>query len=169
MGKEERSGGMIKLYHGGVKEIKKPFAKIGRHNLDFGPGFYLTRRLQQAKDWAMKTGRQQMERPVVNEFAFDLESVMEKCRYKNFEHYDSEWLDFIVGCRQGYDSSEMYDCIEGGVANDRVIDTVEGYINGTIDQQHALKELSKHQPNNQVCILNQEVINEYLTFINIVD
>ena len=160
---------MIKLYHGGVTIIKTPLAKIGRSNLDFGLGFYLTRRLQQAKAWAIKAGRQQMESPIVNEFLFDIDSVISNFRYKNFEYYDSEWLNFIVRCRLGYNSSEEYDCIEGGVANDRVIDTVEGYINGTIDEPHALKELSKHQPNNQICILNQEVIDKHLKFINTVD
>ena len=50
------------------------------------------------------------------------------------------------------------------MANDRVVDTVEGFMNGTIDEAHALAELSKHQPNNQICILNQEIIDKHLTF-----
>lgn len=35
-----------------VLEIPEPLAKIGRKNLDFGPGFYLTQIESQAKDWA---------------------------------------------------------------------------------------------------------------------
>lgn len=160
---------MITLYHGGVMVIEKPLAKIGRKNLDFGPGFYLTRRLQQAVDWAVKAGRQQMEKPVVNEYSLDFESLTKGYKYKVFEHYDSQWLDFIVRCRQGYDPSSDYDCIEGGVANDRVIDTVEGYINGTIDERHALAELSKHQPNNQICLLDQKLVDECLSFVKTVE
>ena len=57
-----------------------------------------------------------------------------------------------------------YDCIEGGIANDRVIDMVEGYIAGTVSAEYALQELSKHQPNHQICILNQQVIDKYLHF-----
>lgn len=35
-----------------------------------------------------------------------------------------EWLDFILNCRRGMDSSE-YDIVMGGVANDKVFNTVE--------------------------------------------
>lgn len=40
------------------------------------------------------------------------------------------------------------------------------YHGGTdlMDLNTALGELSKHQPNNQICILNQEIINKYLVF-----
>jgi hypothetical protein len=50
------------------------------------------------------------------------------------------------------------------VANDRVVDTVNLFIAGLIDLNGALRELSKHQPNNQMCILNQDVINKYLIY-----
>jgi hypothetical protein len=58
-----------------------------------------------------------------------------------------------------------YDVVEGGVANDNVIDTVEDYIRGRMSAEAALMELSKHQPNNQFCILNQEIIDKFLRFI----
>lgn len=38
---------MITVYHGGTERVEKPLAKVGRKNLDFGHGFYITRRLQQ--------------------------------------------------------------------------------------------------------------------------
>ena len=34
---------MITLYHGTHLSIPEPLAKVGRKNLDFGPGFYLTK------------------------------------------------------------------------------------------------------------------------------
>ena len=58
-----------------------------------------------------------------------------------------------------------YDIIEGGVANDRVIDTVEAFKAGQISEEKALKELSKHQPNNQICILKQAVADKYFKFV----
>ena len=33
-----------------------------------------------------------------------------------------------------------------------------------MDLNTALGELSKHQPNNQICLLNQDIINKYLIF-----
>lgn len=155
---------MIEVYHGGVERIETPLAKVGRKNLDFGSGFYLTRRLSQAEEWAVRIARQRIESPVVNVYDLDMDEIRKNYRYLHFECYDSEWLHFIVSCRGGYDSSADYDCVEGGVANDRVIDTVEGYINGTIDEAHAISELSKHSPNNQICILNQDIIDRHLIF-----
>ena len=54
--------------------------------------------------------------------------------------------------------------IEGGVANDRVIDAVEAYINGYADVEHTLRQLVYHKPNYQICILNQQITDEYLQY-----
>ena len=57
-----------------------------------------------------------------------------------------------------------YDIIEGGVADDRVIDAVEAYINGYADVEHTLRQLVYHKPNYQICILSQEIVDKYLQF-----
>jgi hypothetical protein len=54
---------------------------------------------------------------------------------------------------------------EPGVANDRVIDTVEAYMANLMPLETALRELSRHQPNNQLCIASQKVIDECMTFV----
>lgn len=155
---------MIRVFHGGTETVKNPLVRVGRKDLDFGRGFYLTDIRSQAEGWAMRVARQRLEPAMLNEYSFDKEEVEQNYRYRIFEFYDAEWLHFIVACRRGYDPSTEYDCVEGGVANDRVVDTVEGFMNGTIDEAHALIELSKHQPNNQICILNQELADKYLRF-----
>ncbi len=85
-------------------------------------------------------------------------------RFHKFEAYDREWLHFIVNNRDGGDDWRQYDIIEGGVANDRVIDTVENYRAGLIDEDTALRLLSMHQPNHQICITRQEVVDRFLRF-----
>ena len=100
----------------------------------------------------------------INEYLFDFENAIKEYRYKKFERYDSEWLHFIVSSRNGKKVWKDYDIIEGGVDNDRVIDTVEAYKAGQISEENALRELAKHQPNNQICILKQEVVDKYLQF-----
>lgn len=45
---------MIELYHGSYTAIDKPLADVGRTELDFGPGFYLTRFREQAERWAKR-------------------------------------------------------------------------------------------------------------------
>lgn len=160
---------MITVYHGGTEKVDKPLVRVGRKDLDFGPGFYITNIRTQAEGWAARIARQRVEQPVLNEYQFDEEKAKRQFRYRKFEQYDAEWLHFIVDCRRGYDASVDYDCVEGGVANDRVVDTVEGFMNGTIDETHALSELSKHQPNNQICLLNQELVDECLKFEQVIE
>ncbi len=60
---------------------------------------------------------------------------------------------------------KLYDIVEGGVANDNVIDTVEDYENGIITAEQALGQLRYKKVNHQICILNQEIIDKYLVFI----
>ena len=73
------------------------------------------------------------------------------------------WLEFVVACRKGIDKTN-YDIVEGGVANDQVIDTVEDYENGRITAEQALDQLKYQKPNNQICFRNQEVIDKYILF-----
>ena len=50
------------------------------------------------------------------------------------------------------------------MADDRVIDAVEAYINGYADVEHTLRQLAYHKPNYQICILSQEIVDKYLQF-----
>ena len=159
---------MITLYHGTYLSIPEPLAKVGRKNLDFGPGFYLTMIESQAKDWAIvissRKGRE--TKAVVNVYHFDIESAeADNVRIKRFDTYNIEWLDYVVDCRKGKDISLEYDIVEGGVANDNVIDTVEDYEKGIITAEQALGQLRYKKVNHQICILNQEVIDKYLLYV----
>lgn len=155
------------LYHGGTELIRHPICRIGRPNLDFGKGFYLTKMLDQAINWAKRQAANRQANPVVNIYEFDYRAAIAKSRFKHFLKYDEEWLDFILDSRQGIMPWADFDIIEGGVANDRVIDTIELYSLGIIDKKTALGRLATHQPNNQICILNQDIVETYLKFVKI--
>jgi hypothetical protein len=154
------------VYHGSTIEIAKPIVDLGRPNLDFGRGFYVTDLTDQAVRWAKRRATRLMTTAVLNIYDIDIEKVKATYRYLLFSRYDKPWLEFIVANRKGQNLWQSYDVVEGGVANDNVIDTVEDYMNGRMSADAALLELSKHQPNNQICILNQAVIDHYLHFIN---
>lgn len=81
-----------------------------------------------------------------------------------FESYDLAWLEYVIDCRRGGERQKLYDMVEGGVANDNVIDTVEDYENGIITAEQALGQLRYRKVNHQICILNQEIIDRYLIF-----
>lgn len=156
------------LYHGSHTEVSAPLAKVGRRNLDFGQGFYLTSLKQQATNWATivssRRGRNVAGKVSVYRFN-ESQAIADGIRFKRFEVYDIEWLDYVVECRRGRDISAEYDVVEGGVANDSVIDTVEDYEKGFITAEQALGQLRYKDVNHQICILNQQVIDRYLEFV----
>lgn len=41
----------MKIYHGSTQLVEHPLAGIGRENLDFGKGFYVTDLYAQAERW----------------------------------------------------------------------------------------------------------------------
>lgn len=152
------------VYHGSAESVPTPICKFGRPNLDFGQGFYVTVFRQQAVAWANNIARNRQQTAMLNRYRMDREAILQNMRCKVFSAYDAEWLEFIIGNRNGENPARDYDYVEGGVANDRVIDTVNLYTAGLMDLDMALRELSKHQPNNQMCILNQEIINKYFVY-----
>lgn len=87
-------------------------------------------------------------------------------RIKIFDSYNLEWLEYVVDCRKGGTKQTMYDIVEGGVANDNVIDTVEDYENNVITAEQALGQLKYKAVNHQLCILNQEIVDNYLSFVS---
>ncbi len=157
------------LYHGGTEAVLQPDCKKGRPDLDFGQGFYVTLLQDQAEGFARRKARDRKGNPVISVYEFDYDAAIKDCVYLNFEFYDEAWLDFVVESRSGLRPWANYDIVEGGVANDRVIDTVELYTIGILDKASALGRLSEHQPNHQICILSQTILDKYLKFVEVIE
>lgn len=162
-------GGRMILYHGGTEAVMQPDCKKGRPDLDFGQGFYVTLLQDQAEGFARRKARDRRGKPVISVYEFDFEAAIKDCEYLNFDFYDEAWLDFVVDSRSGLKPWANYDIVEGGVANDRVIDTVELYTIGILDKASALGRLSEHQPNHQICILSQAILDKYLKFVEVIE
>ncbi len=159
---------MITLYHGSYIAVDSPLVGLGRKKVDFGQGFYLTILHEQAKAWAEtiaeRKGRKAI--PIVSVYSLEYSSVKNSSfRVKIFDSYNLEWLEYVIDWRRGGDMQKLYDMVEGGGANDNVIDTVEDYENGIITAEQALGQLRYKKVNHQICILNQEIIDKYLNFI----
>lgn len=152
------------VFHGGTDVIEHPICKLGRLNLDFGQGFYVTNLREQAGLWAKQIADRRMKQPVLNRYRLNRDVVLKEARCKVFVAYDYDWLEFIVANRRGLNFAKDFDYVEGGVANDRVIDTINLYMAGLMDIDTALLRLSEHQPNNQMCLLNQVITDKYLLF-----
>lgn len=155
---------MIAVYHGGTEIVTHPLVNVGRSDLDFGRGFYVTDLQSQAEGWARKMASLRGSSPIVNKYLLSKTELEAHARYLKFENYDRQWLDFICKCRQEAQLPIPYDVIEGGIADDRVINSVKMYINGYIDAESALNRLRYIKPNNQICIRSQELADRFLKF-----
>ncbi len=149
------------LYHGSYTEIPQPDLQHSRNNVDFGKGFYTTPIYEQAVKWCGKFKRRGMD-GVVSRYTFD-EAAFSELKILNFETYSEEWLDFILSCRRGQDLTD-YDIVIGGVANDKVFNTVELYFDNLIDKAEAIRRLRYEKPNLQICFRTQAALEIYLHF-----
>lgn len=151
----------MKLYHSSSVSVEHPDTKHSRQYLDFGRGFYLTSLHEQAVRYAQRFKRRGQQ-AWLNTYDFYCEEDM--WNVKRFESYNKEWLDFVALCRDGKDTND-YDMVIGGIANDRVIITLDRYFTGEISQEEALGLLRFEKPNIQYCIRSEQMLKACLTFI----
>lgn len=134
--------------------------------MDFGPGFYLTNDRSQAEKWAKtKASRKKSGKACLNIFSFDSDAFKSAgFTIKRFDSYNVEWLDFVALSRKGEKPWDGLDWIEGGIANDSVISTVDAYVDGFINASQALDQLVNEELRHQVCIRHQDIIDRFLKF-----
>lgn len=149
------------VYHGSNVEVASPDVVHSRKTVDFGQGFYVTPIYDQAKKWSEKF-RRRGNPAVVSWYQVD-DRVFAETKCLTFDSYSEEWLDFILSCRAGQDTSD-YEVVVGGVANDKVFNTVELYFDGLIDKAEAIKRLRYEKPNLQICFRTQAVLDQYVKF-----
>ena len=154
---------MIEVYHGSYTKVDKPVLSFSRKTLDFGTGFYVTPVYEQAVAWAMRWLRR--NRPaVVNRYAFRDELLPELgVRIMDFPVYDREWLRFVADSRADV-QKDQYDIVRGGIANDKVFNTLELFFAKLISEDEALARLKYEKPNHQICIRRQDLIDRLLVF-----
>lgn len=157
---------IVEVYHAGTDIVDFPDCKRGRINLDFGQGFYVTDIYDQAYNFALAKSRDRKQPPLINSYLLNRKAIIEEAKVKIFNSYGEEWLDFIVACRSGKNIWKNYDYVEGGVADDRVIDTINMYLQGFISKDRALRNLRYLKPNNQICILSQDMLDRHLKFVD---
>ena len=156
------------LYHGSYIAIEKPDLSFSRLRTDFGRGFYLTPLKAQAVIWSQ---RFLLERgtAVVSSYRFlpqHEKNLPANVRILEFDAHNLKWLDFITACRLGQPVDTEWDLVIGGVANDKVFDTLQLYFDKLIGAQEAIGRLQYNKPNLQYCFKTQLLIDKYLQFID---
>ena len=125
----------MKLYHSSNVIVESPDTLHSRNYLDFGRGFYLTSLYEQAVRYAQRFKRRGQHAWLnTYEFSFDDDS---QWKILKFDSYDENWLDFVAQCRDVKDVGD-YDMVVGGIANYRVILTLDRYFAHEISQEEAL-------------------------------
>ena len=152
----------MKLYHSSNVIVEFPDTQHSRRYLDFGCGFYLTSLHEQAIRYAQRFKRRGQQ-AWLNTYEF---SIRDESQWSimRFDTYDKNWLEFVAQCRDGNDVGD-YDMIIGGIANDRVILTLDRYFAREISQEDALGLLKFEKPNIQYCIRSERMLQECLTYI----
>ncbi|MCL2417397.1 MAG: DUF3990 domain-containing protein [Bacteroidales bacterium] len=144
----------MQVYHGGYTEIFDIDLSKCQPNKDFGKGFYITKFRKHAETWAINMAGRYNKEPFVTEFTF-YERAFEEDRYKTlrFEDYCDEWLDFVVLNRDPAFTANRhdYDIVEGPIADDKVQNRINEYLDGIITKQDFLKELKYHEKTHQIC------------------
>lgn len=149
------------LYHGSYLAIPNPDLQHSREAVDFGKGFYLTPIESQARKWCEKHSRR-WSTMVVSRYELD-DAMLANLKVLEFKSYSEEWLDFIVSCRTEHDHTD-WDIVIGGVANDRVFDTLELFFDGLATKAQTIDKLRFEEPNLQYCFRTPRAM-ESLTYL----
>lgn len=128
---------MMKLYHGSDIEVSRPLVNIGRKELDFGPGFYVTSLYEQSIKWARRVSVvRNVVPPIVNVYSFDLDRCLsDHYRRLSLPHYDRQWLDFVVASRRGEQLSNIHSIGKDLTMQDQVLWRKTARIIGLIQQR----------------------------------
>ena len=154
------------LHHGSYTEIEKPDLRFSREKTDFGKGFYLTPIKAQAVRWAERFLRTHGAASV-SAYTFlpnSNDTLPLDMRVLTFDTYSVEWLHFIAACRLGQKLEQEWDLVIGGVANDKVFDTLQLYFDDLISAEDAIGRLRYDKPNLQYCFKTQTLIDTQIQF-----
>lgn len=144
------------LHHGSFMAIEKPDLQHSRSNVDFGKGFYLTPIAGQAAKWCERFKRRGKD-GVVSHYVFD-EGAKGELKVLEFDAYSEKWLDFVLSCRQEQDETD-YDLVIGGIADDKVFNTIELFLDGLIDKKEAIGRLRYEKPNWQMAFRTKKALS----------
>lgn len=140
---------MIYLYHGTDREFDVPLPERGRRGTDFGQGFYLTPHLDSAVNMAHRVARRRnsLESVVMCYSLDENQLVSAGLRIRSFLNIEPEWLRFVVANRYflqdapDHNIDKRWDVVHGFIADDRIVQLLDGLMKGTTSEEDVLKTL----------------------------
>ena len=151
---------MRRFYHGTNTVIDEIDLSYGRLRTDFGKGFYIGNNLGVARKWAvsqsMTTETPFVMRYVLNDTVFNLSDLSLNRLW--FSYPSVEWLNFVRDNRRiipmdipDKEPRHNYDIVYGPIANDKVADVVDEYIDGIITAEESIRRIKVIPSVFQMC------------------
>ena len=156
--REILSAKKAQVYHGSDILIKEPKIMQPVRALDFGPGFYTTANINQAKSFAIKVrDRNDSAETHISIYTLNID-LIKKQTTLYFDKPDKKWLDFVSENRNGTYSGQIYDVVYGPVANDTIFKTFIAFQNGILNEKETLKRLKIRDLYNQLVFTNDDAL-----------
>lgn len=132
----------MRLYHGSNQFVIIPNLTMSKLLKDFGQGFYLSDKMEQAEKFAKQKYEQlKIGSPCVSIFDFDEKKMTDGTHnVKIFFEYSVEWANFILKNRSTGEP-HGFDIVYGPIADDGVTFQLRRYLAGAISIEALVEEL----------------------------
>lgn len=158
----------IKIYHGSEKNIIKPIFGEGKKNNDFGLGFYCTKDINLAKEWAVSS----LKDGFANKYILNIE-YLKILNLNSSEYTILNWIAILVEHRLFSLKTPVaqrakkylidnfginvnaYDVIVGYRADDSYFDYAESFLNNSITVEQLAKAMKLGKLGEQIVIKSQ--------------
>jgi len=166
------------IYHGSQIIIHAPVFGKGKLFNDYGQGFYATRNIDLAGEWAVLHSN---EDGYINEYSFD-QTGLKKLSLESMPL--EKWVAILMECRKGSYNEVVrtrmekfvklygveltqYDVIEGWRANDAFFSYVRDFLSLTLSLEKLQEAMKLGDYGTQICLKSENAFNaERLKFVN---
>ena len=169
---------MITLYHGTDHIIKKPSFDLGKPTNDYGKGFYCTRLLDMAKEWACKDNTDGF----ANKYSFD-ECGLNILNLLDGQHTVLNWIAVLLKhriftiqdeiARDARDyiiehfsvDTQNYDVVIGYRADDSYFSYAQSFVSNALPLRSLNKALQLGKLGEQVVLMSEKAFTQ-IDFVN---
>jgi len=145
------------LFHGSNQDFTAVDLTKSKDRRDFGRGFYTTTIKEQAMQWGFNMFNR-LGGSGIYLYTFEF-SPSADLKSKQFPEISNEWFDFILSNRNIGGLQHDYDYVQGPVANDRIVFTITGFIDGLYTREEAMQRLRYNKTNDQVSLHTEKAVS----------
>ena len=147
----------MKVYHGGLSNVKVPEIRLGKNIGDFGIGFYVTTSLDQARRFVKTKGRREnVTLGFVSCYELDERLFASGFKGLSFAEPTLEWAKFVCANRKRPSFSHDYDYVRGPVANDQVYASFSFFEGGLISFDMLVEQLCVRELADQILLHTEQ-------------